>query len=232
MQQEFNSIGKCVYCNETIEKGKINTHLKKHLKEAQKENSNGNSFLIQVFGYPNYKNSPYFLYILADGEAKIKDVDQFLRDIWLDCCGHMSEFHFKGGGKLSKSKMLNEVLEKNDVVEYEYDFGSTTYLQMKVIEEFSVKSPKKIYLLTRNEPLEIYCHLCNQNPATQICTIHQWEEEPHMFCEECAPKHAEVCSDFEDYATMPIVNSPRMGECGYVGGLIDTERDGVFVLKK
>jgi len=31
---------------------------------------------------------------------------------------------------------------------------------------------------------------------------------------------------------MPIVNSPRMGVCGYEGGVIDIERDGVFLLKK
>jgi hypothetical protein len=26
-------------------------------------------------------------------------------------------------------------------------------------------------------------------------------------------------------AQMPVVNSPRMGECGYEGGTIDIERD-------
>ena len=33
------------------------------------------------------------------------------------------------------------------------------------------------------------------------------------------------CSDFDDYASMPVVNSPRMGVCGYEGGSIDLERD-------
>jgi hypothetical protein len=27
---------------------------------------------------------------------------------------------------------------------------------------------------------------------------------------------------------MPIVNSPRMGVCGYEGGTIDKERDGIY----
>ena len=30
------------------------------------------------------------------------------------------------------------------------------------------------------------------------------------------------------YSCMPVVNSPRMGECGYTGGSIDLERDGVY----
>jgi len=31
---------------------------------------------------------------------------------------------------------------------------------------------------------------------------------------------------------MSVVNSPRMGECGYEGGTIDTARDGHFQLKQ
>jgi hypothetical protein len=57
-------------------------------------------------------------------------------------------------------------------------------------------------------------------------------DEDASFCNECAKKHAKKCDDFAEYAAMPVVNSPRMGVCGYEGGRIDTERDGVFVLKK
>jgi hypothetical protein len=30
---------------------------------------------------------------------------------------------------------------------------------------------------------------------------------------------------------MPVVNSPRMGVCAYMGGSIDKQRDGVYVKK-
>ncbi|HDR51364.1 MAG TPA: hypothetical protein ENN90_07050 [Mariniphaga anaerophila] len=53
-------------------------------------------------------------------------------------------------------------------------------------------------------------------------------EKDAFFCETCSEKHAEECEDFADYAEMPVVNSPRMGECGYDGGTIDLERDGPF----
>jgi hypothetical protein len=52
------------------------------------------------------------------------------------------------------------------------------------------------------------------------------------FCDKCAKKHAKKCEDFDDYASMPVVNSPRMGVCTYEGGVIDIERDGVFILEK
>lgn len=232
MNTEYNIQGKCDFCYEIIDKSKINTHLKKHIKDLVKQNADDEkeSFLLQVFTYPNYKNSPYFLYLLVDGGVTMKKVDRFLRDIWLECCGHMSEFCFKGGGKLGMSNKIQNVLEKGYTLEYKYDFGTTTYLQIKVVESYPLQVKEGVKLLSRNEPLEIYCHLCHKNPATQICAVDQWEDQPHMFCEQCALKHAEVCSDFEVYV-MPVVNSPRMGECGYEGGVIDKERDGTFVIK-
>jgi hypothetical protein len=73
--------------------------------------------------------------------------------------------------------------------------------------------------------------MCGKVPATQICVVCSCEEDAY-YCEKCAKKHAKECEDFADYAAMPIVNSPRMGVCGYEGGTIDTERDGVFVLNE
>jgi hypothetical protein len=75
--------------------------------------------------------------------------------------------------------------------------------------------------------LEWLCDECEKEIATQICIVHTWNGDG-FFCNKCAKKHAKECSDFEDYAAMPIVNSPRMGVCAYNGGRIDTERDGVL----
>jgi hypothetical protein len=156
----------------------------------------------------------------------MKSLDKFLREIWLECCGHLSKFD--GAGMTKKAK---DVFSKGLEMDYEYDFGSSTLLTLVVIDEYLIKADEKIVLLSRNEPLEIMCSLCKKAPATQICTVCMYEEAAE-FCDKCAPKHAKKCEDFADYAAMPVVNSPRMGVCGYEGGTIDTERDGVFVLKK
>jgi hypothetical protein len=74
------------------------------------------------------------------------------------------------------------------------------------------------------------CDSCGKEPATQICTAHEWGEDS-LFCDKCGKKHGKKCSDFEEYASMPVVNSPRVGVCAYMGGNIDIERDGVFVKK-
>jgi hypothetical protein len=36
-----------------------------------------------------------FLHILVNGKAQMKVVDTFLRKIWLECCGHFSNFEHK-----------------------------------------------------------------------------------------------------------------------------------------
>jgi hypothetical protein len=131
-------------------------------------------------------------------------------------------------GEVPMSRKTDKVFCKGLKLEYEYDFGSTTELLLTVVEEYPVKADEEIVLLSRNEPLEWLCDTCQKEPATQICTVHSWDNES-LFCDKCAKKHAKKCEDFEEYAAMPIVNSPRMGVCGYTGGSIDIERDGVFV---
>jgi hypothetical protein len=126
------------------------------------------------------------------------------------------------------SRKTDKVFYKGLKLEYEYDFGSSTELLLTVVEEYPVKADEEIVLLSRNEPLEWLCDTCQEEPATQICTVHDWDDES-LFCDKCAQKHAKKCEDFKEYTAMPVVNSPRMGVCGYTGGSIDIERDGVFV---
>jgi len=131
-------------------------------------------------------------------------------------------------GEISLGRKAKDALYKDFKIEYEYDFGSTTALLITVLHEYPIKAAKKIILLSRNEPLPILCEECGKEPAAEVCIAHSWEESS-LFCVKCAKKHSKQCDDFEDYAAMPIVNSPRFGVCEYVGSTIDTERDGVYV---
>jgi len=254
MQEEkLKSEGVCLFCGKRFTKAGINRHLITHLDE--KQYAEGVSFLIKVEPNPRWGKSPYFLSLWVDGEATLKQLDKFLRDIWLECCGHLSAFRYKATGnptmninsflkslrepprvstgefgEIPLKKKVKEILRPDMKLDYEYDFGSSTDLEISAVAAFPYKADKNIVLLSRNEPLEIMCSICKKVPATQICSICLGEEED-IFCDKCAKKHAKECEDFEDYASMPVVNSPRMGVCGYEGGTIDTERDGVFVLK-
>ncbi len=257
-EEKLTSEGKCLFCEKTFAKAGINRHLSTHLKEKVATGKSGKSFLVKVETDKRWGATPYFLSLWIDGEATFKAIDKFLRDIWLECCGHMSAFRnpknegrgmwdpfeamelmAKGkikeyenlmeeqNGEVPMSRKAKDALYKGLALEYEYDFGSTTALTLTVVEEYPTKADKKIVLLSRNEPLKIMCSSCEKVPATQMCTVCSYEEES-MFCDKCAEEHAKKCEDFADYAAMQVVNSPRMGVCGYEGGIIDVERDGVY----
>ncbi|MBI2269066.1 MAG: hypothetical protein HYU69_01780 [Bacteroidetes bacterium] len=260
MEQKPKSEGKCIFCNETFSKVAINRHLQKHLQEKAIHNKPGKSLLLKIELSPKWGRAGYFLSLWVDGEARFTDIDEFLRAIWLECCGHMSSFvnvankKVRGGmwdffeaeklldngqteeyekmmedakGEIPKSRKTKDALYKDMVLEYQYDFGSTTELKISVVAEYLVAAEKNIVLLSRNEPLKILCDNCKAAPAAQLCTAHQWGEDS-MFCTKCAKKHTKDCADFDDYASFPVVNSPRMGVCAYTGGSIDKKRDVVF----
>lgn len=166
----------------------------------------------------------YWLHLEVDEGRTLKDLDQFLRDIWLECCGHLSAFaisdttydsHPEGGWRPSKSMRvkLGEVLEEGMKFDYEYDFGSTTELQLKVLSEQKTKPlGKPIKILARNNPPRLECTSC-QKEATCVCSMCLWGEGKEVyFCDACAEKH--VCEG-DGEAFLPVVNSPRMGVCGY-----------------
>ena len=37
-------------------------------------------------------NPAYWLFLEMDHSAKLEDLDHFLRETWLECCGHLSTF--------------------------------------------------------------------------------------------------------------------------------------------
>jgi hypothetical protein len=98
----------------------------------------------------------------------------------------------------------------------------------KTLAKTSINRHLKIHLdqkVTENPKGKSY------SVKVEICTVHNWGEDS-LFCDKCAKKHAKKCPDFEEYASMPVVNSPRMGVCAYTGGVVDEERDGVFLKTK
>ncbi len=220
--KEFKSEGKCVYCNETHLQEEMSKHIASHLQKSEKENASKKSTIFHI----KVEAAEMFLHLLVSGDATFKNLDKFLRDIWVECCGHLSAFHHKSY-KMGMSNNLIDVLSSGMKFGYNYDFGSTTYLELSVLGQYNIQTKKKMELLSRNEPLKLMCATCKKEPAVIICPICYYEKYS-LFCEVCSKKHKEECEDFDEDTCLPVVNSPRMGECGYEGGIIDIERDGVY----
>lgn len=166
----------------------------------------------------------YWLHIEILADAPLRTLDSFLRRTWLECCGHLSMFTIAGetfdvapepdlwtGRKpRSMSTKLGEVLEPGMKFEHEYDFGTTTELALKVIAERH-GAIKSVQVLARNDPPDIPCAVCGK-PATQVCSQCVYSGPEAWLCDKDAAKHR--CG--EDYF-LPVVNSPRVGMCGYTG---------------
>ena len=153
----------------------------------------------------------YWLYVEGRETALLQQLDLLLRRVWLECCGHMSAFRL-GRLELNQRTPLSALPRKGIAFQYEYDFGSTTALEGRVLSlrEGSI-GRGVIRLLARNNPPRLTCSEC-EAPATLVCP-YCIQSEAWLFCEEHAPQHP--CAEEEVF--MPTVNSPRMGVCGYTG---------------
>lgn len=233
--------GRCRYCGKEYTRAGIVRHLhscrKRQTEEDEKTGKECGYFELMI-------TAPYcgeyWLVIEIKDSAELKDLDQFIRDIWVECCGHLSSFTIgdlvydsepydrSGFGESKSMKIsLNKMMEPGQQYIYEYDFGSTTTLYIKVTSHRIGKQQKeKITILSRNNPPEILCSTCQKNKAVWVNPEGFYTGTPY-WCEECLKKmRTEDWSEeeleeyrdelFEDYM-LPVCNSPRMGVCGYEG---------------
>jgi len=191
------SNGNCFICGKTSNKTSMKNHIFKDHNSGDER-----CYLIKAEGaYDKY----FWLFFSVPLDAPLSEVDKFLREIWCECCGHMSGFSM-GGSKVGKSTKLS-VLSVGDKLLYEYDFGSTTEIIITLVEKISRTRQKNcVQLLARNVPPNGLCVKCKAT-ATYIDPINEYA----LLCDNCA---SEV--DDEE-CLLPITNSPRCGECGYEG---------------
>ena len=164
-------------------------------------------------------DSRYWLHLAVPVDAALYTVDAFLRQIWLECCGHLSVFRIEGESYVSEplergdpgmDVELSGIVQIGMKFSYEYDYGSTTALNLKVLGIRDTGTPEDdVELLARNDAPAVVCQRCGAQPATEICNVCDCKGRGWL-CESCAKAHecgTETC--------LPVVNSPRTGVCGY-----------------
>jgi hypothetical protein len=174
----------------------------------------------------------YWLDVEVKAAASLSDLDQFLRDFWLECCGHSSAFDIDRvryesntgfdeeidfGGPLGStahrtmSDRIGDALDIGASGRYEYDFGSTTELKFKVLAERKGRiGSDPLRLLAFNEAPEWKCGVCGE-AAALVDSAMPYGFGEAFYCDE----HASEAED--EFALLPVVNSPRIGVCGYSG---------------
>jgi hypothetical protein len=209
------SKGACLLCKASYTGTGMAKHLQsclpKHLRNQLAKKKSKSQPIFHIMAQGAY-SPEYWLHLKISSDAKLKDLDQFLRDIWLECCGHMSLFR-QGRHELKMGSKLMDVLRPGMELIHEYDFGDTTELLVKVIAqcEGPIKAKSPIEILARNDPPEILCNKCGQALAVEICVECQ-SEDSGWLCESCAREHG-----WDEEMRLPVANSPRTGVCGYTG---------------
>jgi hypothetical protein len=220
MARKKQTKGSCTYCGREMTKG----GLSKHLRSCKERNTviteadagAGKDEIIYQLQIQDIWNTDFWLHLEMTGSSTLKDLDYYLRAIWLECCGHMSEFSF---GRWEEEipmntkveKLFREGLELNHV----YDFGTSSETKIKVISARKGKplTSNPIVLMARNNPPEAKCSECGK-PATFLCVECLYEYDQYgALCDDHAETHPH-----DNYGEpLPLVNSPRLGMCGYDG---------------
>jgi len=232
------SQGTCSLCSSTFSRAAMGKHLEACQRakpgrprpgdERRSRRTKVLDLLVEGHGL-----SQYWMHLEARADAPLGALDDFLRRTWLECCGHMSEFRIQkksysvsgegfddlledlgeeaGEATSGMDVALGDVLRPRMKLFHDYDFGTTTELMLRVISirDGDAKGGP-IRLLARNDPPMIPCESCGK-PAKQVCTECLWEDKGWL-CEPCAGKH-----DCDEEMFLPVVNSPRVGMCGYTG---------------
>jgi len=159
------------------------------------------------------------------GSATLKDLDGYLRAIWLECCGHLSRFSSGGwqGKEIPKKRQADEIFESGVELTHIYDFGTSSVTLIKAVGTRKGKPTTScpIVLMARNLMPECECIKCKQ-PAIWLCMECLTEENVWgALCDEHKETHPH-----DNYGELVrLVNSPRLGLCGYAGPAEPPYRD-------
>ena len=221
MARRKQTRGKCAFCGKEMTKGGLTRHLSSCSerqdaieKTNQKPDKKERLYHLQV---RDAWQGDYWLHLEMRGTATLADLDRYLRAIWLECCGHLSQFSVGGWGgeEISQKRQVKQVLEPEVELTHIYDFGTSSETLVKGVgvRKGNPLTAHPLALMARNDPPEAECMECGQ-PASWLCIecIYEYDEVGTL-CDEHVEEHP-----YENYGEpMPLVNSPRMGLCGYCG---------------
>lgn len=220
----FTSYGACMLCGKRTTKAGMTRHLA--TCPAQHEPASGQPAPLYRLRVEDAWRPYYWMDVEIKASASLAMLDDFLRRQWLECCGHLSSFFIgdteytvpiemmdiaPGSNARDMAVKVGDVLGKGSKFTHLYDFGTSTDLKLRVADEREGRLGREpLRLLSRNEAPVWECDVCNAD-ATWICTVCMYEHDNPFYCDKHANDHD--CEDPE--MLLPVVNSPRMGQCAY-----------------
>jgi hypothetical protein len=221
MARKKQSQGTCRFCDRELSKGGVTKHLTACPQRLFSiETANAKRGKIQRLYHLQVQDAwggDYWLHLEMKGQSRLATLDRYLRAIWLECCGHLSHFSIGGwrGEEIPDEARADQVFTEGVILTHLYDYGSTseTLVQVKGLREGKPLTRHPLTMLARNRLPELACMVC-RTPATWLCMECIIEDETTgTLCNQHAAEHPH-----DNYGDpVPIVNSPRLGICGYEG---------------
>lgn len=205
----------CQFCEAKYGTVQIYEHYEECLSNIYK---NRYGYLISMHSI-GITGKRYFNYVIVGTKTRLFDIDNFLRNIWCECCGHDSNFERKLIGIIrdgeqidvninvimSKTQFISS-FEEGDVLTYYYDNGSPTIVEIVIVKKLDgvCKIPdKNIDIIFANTEPEIKC---NHNRCKHTAKYYIYAKP---YCINCTDKYN------NKEPKLLIVNSPRSGLCEY-----------------
>lgn len=211
--------GLCAFCGKTLTRSGMARHLascpqRASASASQRPGPDQTLYHLQV---QDAIDGTFWLQLEMNGAATLAKLDHYLRAIWLECCGHLSQFSEGGwrGDEIAMGRKIEKVFEPGLELTHIYDFGTSSETLIKLVATRVGKPLTKhpISLLARNDPPAEVCQECGQ-AAAWLCVECVYENQATgMLCDAHADGHPH-----DNYGEpTPLVNSPRVGLCGYEG---------------
>lgn len=158
----------------------------------------------------------YWLQLEMAGSTTLEALDRYLRAIWLECCGHMSKFSVGDawrGRDIGMTRRVERAFDSAEELIHVYDFGTSSVTRIRRVGERrgSAATNRPVVMMARNDAPAFECMECHASAAL-LCLECVYDDRSGMLCAEHGVGHPR-----DDDELMPVVNSPRMGLCGYTG---------------
>ncbi|HWQ14117.1 MAG TPA: hypothetical protein VNL77_15065, partial [Roseiflexaceae bacterium] len=212
MPRRQQSRGTCAFCGYETTKGSMGRHLatcpQRQAQIAAAAQGKGAPETLYHLRMQDAYNSGFWLDLEVRGSATLKAIDDYLRAIWLECCGHLSQFSVGGWGgrEIGKQRRVDAVLQPGVELTHIYDFGTSSETRIAAVGQRTGAplTARPIVLMARNVMLPATCAECGA-PATHLCMeclidAGEWR----TLCTQHASTHPH-----EDYGEpIELVNSP------------------------
>ena len=116
MARSVQSKGDCVYCKRPLSRGGLAKHLhtcSAHQQAITQAKGKGTQTLYHLQVQDAYDGN-FWLHLEMNGNATLQTLDDYLREIWLECCGHLSHFAIGNAWddrELAMNRKIHQVLQ-------------------------------------------------------------------------------------------------------------------------